>query len=307
MLERRQRSVAAFVLWGMASLTALGCGDSRKQETATDVTEVNHSATPADALSEASMPATVVEPVSYTEAEKAYTESRFDEAVGLFKRYTAGKPENPWGYYMLGLSAWKNRDLDDAETGFLRAIELDSSHVKSRINLARVYLDKEEPGKAVGQVEVAMKLDSTSAEGFRLLGRVRDELGLYPEAELAYRQALTIDGEDVWAMNNLGLNFIKQGKLERSIGVLARVTQIKPDSPRFHNNLGMALELNGYFSAAAAAYQAAVGIDGSYQKAIDNLARVSELKDSPGIPVLDLELLAKTFSSEVEGWKVTQK
>lgn len=304
MLERRQQRVAAFVLWGMTSLTAVGCGDSKKQETATDVTEANPSATAAEALSEATMPATVLEPVLYTEAEKAYNESRFEEAVGLFKRYTAGKPENPWGYYMLGLSAWKNRDLDDAETGFLRAIEMDSSHVKSRINLARVYLDKEEPGKAVAQVELAMKLDSTSAEGFRLLGRVRDELGLYPEAELAYRQALTIDGADAWAMNNLGLNFIKQGKLERSIGVLARVTQLKPDSPRFHNNLGMALELNGYFSAAAAAYQAAVAIDGSYGKAIDNLARVSELKDKEGMPELDLVKLADGFTAEIEASKI---
>jgi len=131
----------------------------------------------------------------------------------------------------------------------------------------------------VKQIEAGVKLDSTSAEGFRLLGRVRDELGMLPEAEQAYRAAIGIDSTDVWATNNLGLNLIKQGKFEGAVGALTRVTELKPESPTFQNNLGMALELNGSFTGAAKAYQAAVDLDASYQKAIDNLARVKDLKD----------------------------
>ena len=284
MWERQGSSVWGTVLLAAASLTLVYCGESAKNQGGSETGRVSARLTPVDTISQASMSTTIVGPVSYADAESAYTEKRFDEAVTRFKGYTATKPENPWGHYMLGLSAWKVRDFDQAESELLKAIELDSTHVKSRINLARVYLDKGEPGKAEEQVQVVVKLDSASGEAFRLLGRVRDDLKMYPEAEEAYRTAIEIDSTDVWAMNNLGLNLIKQGKLETSVEVLTKVTEIKPESPTFQNNLGMALELNGRFTDATKAYQEAVNLDAKYQKAVDNLARVTGLKDKVVTP-----------------------
>lgn len=300
MWKREWQGAEAVVLWAALATAAaiIGCGESRKKEQGIEVAELaprNASVEPAGG---GSMSKTeVTGPVSYVDAETAYKNGQFDEAVTLFKGYTAGKPENPWGHFMLGLSAWKVRDLDQAEAEFLRAIELDPKHVKSRYNLVRVYLDKGEAEKAVDHIDAAIKLDSSTSEGYRLLGRIKDDLKALPEAEEAYRQALKINGGDVWAMNNLGLNLVKQGKFERAIVVFARVTELKPDNPTFQNNLGMALELNGYFTGATKAYQAAVSVDGSYQKAVSNLARVEILEDKPGLPVLDLEALAKTFAT----------
>ncbi|MBI4500361.1 MAG: tetratricopeptide repeat protein [Gemmatimonadetes bacterium] len=248
----------------------------------------------------------VTGPVSFNDAEAAYEQKQFDDAVKLFKGYTTQKPENAWGHYMLGLSAWKTRDFGQAESEFLRALELDPTHVRSRYNLARVYLDQEEPAKAAEQIESALKIDSTSAEGFRLLGRARDELGLLKEAEQAYREALKRDNRDFWSMNNLGLNFISQDRAGEAVGVLSRAVQLQPEKALFRNNLGMALELNGYFVDAGKAYQAAVEKDSSYQKAIDNLARVSGHEDKPGLPPLDLDVLAQNFVGEIYGWRVSQ-
>jgi len=302
MWEREWRSAEAVVLWAAVAATGaiIGCGESKKKtEQGIEVAAWTPRNTSAETGGGASMVPKneVTGPVSYVDAETAYKNGQFDEAVTLFKGYTTGKPENPWGHFMLGLSAWKVRDLDQAEAEFLRAIELDPKHVKSRYNLVRVYLDKGEPAKAVDHIDAAIMLDTITSEGYRLLGRVRDDLKTLPEAEEAYRHALEIEGGDVWAMNNLGLNLVKQGKFERAIIVFARVTELKPENPTFQNNLGMALELTGYFTGAAKAYQAAVSVDGSYQKAVSNLARVDKLEDKPGLPVLDLEALAKTFAT----------
>jgi Flp pilus assembly protein TadD len=79
--------------------------------------------------------------VSYEEADSAFRAGRYDEAARLFARYTEGKPENPFGHYMLGLSAWKSRDHTGAEAAFERALALDPDHVKSYLNLARVLLE----------------------------------------------------------------------------------------------------------------------------------------------------------------------
>jgi hypothetical protein len=68
----------------------------------------------------------------------------------------------------------------------------------------------------------------------------------------------------------------------------------------------MALELNGHFVKAGEVYQKAVETDPQYQKAIDNLARVTGLEDKPGVTPVDLDLLAQNFAGEIEGSKVSQ-
>ncbi len=51
-----------------------------------------------------STPASVI----YADAEQAYTDQRFRQAEELFTVYTDRRPQNAWGFYMLGLANWKN-------------------------------------------------------------------------------------------------------------------------------------------------------------------------------------------------------
>ena len=76
--------------------------------------------------------------VTYEEAEAAFHEKRYGEAADMFASYTERKSENPWGFYMLGLSAWKAGDLEQAEAAFNQSLELDQRHVKSYLSLSRV-------------------------------------------------------------------------------------------------------------------------------------------------------------------------
>src|SRR5688572_12295470 len=88
------------------------------------------------------VPNVVVPKVSLSDAELAYKDKRYDEATTLFTSYADQHPRNPWGHYMLGLSAWKSGNLDLAETAFGHALELDPKHVKTLHNLARVNLEQ---------------------------------------------------------------------------------------------------------------------------------------------------------------------
>lgn len=249
----------------------------------------------------ASVPSTpkVLGPVHFTEAEAVFREGRYVEATALFTAYAESKPENAWGQYMLGLSAWKAGDLERAEAALGKALELDPRHLKSRINLSRVLLEANRPEEAMDQLDSARALDSTSAEVYRLIGRARSEQGLVDQAVAAYRTALTLDDQDVWAFNNLGVLCIEQGLPGDAIGALARAVDLKPEVPVFHNNLGMALEQWGYFTAAADQYRLAVEADSSYGKAAANLRRIDGHPDRPGLPPLDLALQAQDFIQAV--------
>jgi tetratricopeptide (TPR) repeat protein len=241
--------------------------------------------------------------VMYDEAEAAFLEGRYGEAVLLFTVYSEARSANPWGHYMLGLSAWKAGELERAEAAFERALELDPGHVKSLVNLSRVLLDGGRAYDALLNIEEVLAVDPESNAGLRLLGRANHQLGQPDEAIDAYRQAILVDETDAWSMNNMGLILIEQERFAEALPPLARAVELRDDVALFQNNLGVALERSGYFRAAEETYKSALAIDGSHVKARGNLARV-ELSVEPGdLAPVDLGELARSFIDEVEGWR----
>ena len=102
-------------------------------------------------------PALVISgPVTFELADSAYRGRRYDDATVLFKTYTESRPNNAWGFYMLGLSAWKSGDREQAESAFVQALTLDSTHVKSHLNLSRVLLESGQPDSALVHIEAAI-------------------------------------------------------------------------------------------------------------------------------------------------------
>ena len=301
--EQPRRNYLPLALTALAVLTIFACDRSEpEQRTNTTVDEpvvVNDSVVESPVRT--STPS--YENVTYEEAESTFTSRRYSEATEMFAAYVTRRPKNPWGHYMLGLSAWKAGQLPRARESFERAIELDPSHVKSQLNLARVLLELDEPRQASERVIAALELDSTSAETHRLMGRVQTALGEKDAAIDSYRAALALDAHDVWSMNNMGLLLIQLDRFEEALRPLARAVQLDSSVAVFRNNFGMALERTGHFVAAAESYRAAVSIDPRYSKATSSLARIEGRRDDPAATPIDVALLAEDFVREVETWK----
>jgi len=241
--------------------------------------------------------------VSYKTAESAFRTGHYPEATELFTVYTEKNPENPWGYYMLGLSAWKAGDHDKAGTAFDRALQLDPNHRKSLFNSSRVLLETGRPREALERIEKGLSLEPMSNEGLRLLARARYELGNVDEAIEAYHRALALDDHDVWSMNNLGLIYIQQDRSSEALAPLSRAVELRGNAPVFQNNLGMAMERSGYPTAAAQAYEAAIAADSGYRKASAALARVTGDGQKPESTPPDLARLSAQFVAEIETWR----
>jgi Flp pilus assembly protein TadD len=242
-------------------------------------------------------------PVTFEAAETAFHERRFTEATTLFTAYTGQKPENGWGWYMLGLSQWKSGQLDDAVASFGKSLEKDSSHVKTLTNLARVLLDLDRPADALTHGQRVVQLDSTSAEGWRIVGRAYTELDSVSPAIIAYQRSIALDEQDVWSMNNLGMIYLEAGQYQEALGPLARAAELSPERAVFQNNLGMALERAGQPTAAQTAYRAAIAADTSYAKAVTNLARVEQHKEADGVEIVDLAVVSREFQDAIARWK----
>jgi tetratricopeptide (TPR) repeat protein len=240
---------------------------------------------------------------SYVDAETAFRRGRYAEAVGMFESFVKQNPDNAWGQYMLGLSAWKAGSHQRSLEAFDSALSLEPNHRKSLINSARVLLETSRPEQALERVEKALSIEPMSSEGLRLLGRARAELGESDQAVDAYQRALAIDDEDVWAMNNLGHLYIQQGRGDAALPPLARAVEIRGNVPVFHNNLATALERTGHLSAAQQAYQSALAADSTYAKASVGLARVTARIEGADTSAVDLAALSKQFQEQIEQWR----
>lgn len=230
---------------------------------------------------EKSLPTTtpkVTSPVSFGDGQAAYQAKKYSDATAIFDRYTAERPTNAWGHYMLGLSAWKSGDLAKSEQAFDKALSVDPKHVKSLVNLSRVLIEQKRPDEAVERLTRAAEIDPESTEVFRLLGRTYHTQGKTEEAVTAYRRAIELNELDAWSMNNLGLMFLETERADEAVPLLTKAAELRPEMSAFHNNLGMALEHTGQFRAAADAYKAALAADPGYAKAKRNLERVEDIK-----------------------------
>lgn len=218
--------------------------------------------------------------VSFGDGEAAYRARKYSDATVIFEHYTAQRPGNAWGHYMLGLSAWKGGDLAKSEQSFEKALAIDPHHVKSLVNLSRVFIDQKRHDDAIGTLTRAADIDPESVQVYRLLGRTYHNMGKRDEAVDAYRRAIELNELDAWSMNNLGLIFLEAKRADEALPLLVRAVELKPEVPVFHNNLGMALEHTGRFTEAATAYKGALAADPDYEKAKRNLARLEGVKES---------------------------
>ena len=223
----------------------------------------------------------------------------YREATESFDDYVQQHPKNAFGHYMLGLSAWKSGDLKRARLAFEQSLTLDSTNVKTLLNLGRVMLDQGQPDDAFARISTAVQLDTSSAEAQRMMARVESARGQRDSAISSYRVALSMDPADSWSMNNLGLLLIEQGRYEEALPPLARAVELRPEAPAFANNLGVALERTGHPSAAAEAFRSALKADSTYTKATVSLSRVQD-KSTTDTTTVDVSALAATFNQELQ-------
>lgn len=250
-----------------------------------------------EAVAAAAAPETPRTPVTYAEAEKIFFAGRYQEAADLFADYTAGHGENAWGFYMLGLSAWKAGDPDAADEAFRRALDLKPEHLKSLVNHARVLLEMDRAEEARDRIEMALAVDPSSLDALRVLGRIQHSQGELDAAAESYRTVLADQADDVWALNNLGLILIEQEKFADALAPLARASLIRGDLACVQNNLGIALERTGHYTAADEAYALALQADPAHGKALISRTRVAGLISDDPAEAVDLAALAAGFAA----------
>src|SRR5439155_12757683 len=92
----------------------------------------------------------------------------------------------------LGLAYKEAGRFDDAEREFMKAHELNSNGVEPLLNLTTLYLDENEPDRAVTAGKQAVKANSRSPNAFLSLGLALYKAAQLDDAEAALKRALDL-------------------------------------------------------------------------------------------------------------------
>ena len=97
------------------------------------------------------------------------------------------------------------------------------------------------------------------------------QAGRLSEAEVAYREMLAVDPDNIDALHFLGVIFHQRGEHGRAAELISRALSRNTSNAPAHNNLGNALGAQGRLNEAVVCYLNALALDPEYVDALLNL------------------------------------
>lgn len=138
-----------------------------------------------------------------------FYQKKYAEAIAVFEEVVRKVPEDRSVYYNLGYSYWKLNRTDDAIKATTRSIEIDSKYLSSYFQLATLFQEQNRLKEATSLMENLLANDPPRQEQINLiLGKIFFQEGRVPEAERAWRTALSVNQNFKEGYVELGLLYV---------------------------------------------------------------------------------------------------
>lgn len=177
------------------------------------------------------------------------------------------KPESPEALVGLGNVYYHQGDREKAGEAFSKAIAEDSNSSPSALlGLAKIYREQGNYDAAVEHINKSLVLKPDDAEILTELAFTYDVMGQGQEilAEPLYLKVVALKPNSSSSHNNLGYNYLLQGRYAESIESLGRSLELDPTNQRARNNLATAYALNGNDKKALQVFESVLGKASGY-------------------------------------------
>lgn len=169
-----------------------------------------------------------------------YVNANQDKAIARFEHVLKLTPQRAaLGHECL---AYNYRRLGEQEEEVRQWIEAIRFSKKPRYvkNLAVVYVEMGQYGKAADKLEEVVKLDPDDHQTHSDLGKVYVMLGEEEAARVSFEKAIDLRPDNPQYYENLGLFLLNSGKFGESVEVFKKALQVRPDFVSHYRNLGLA-------------------------------------------------------------------
>lgn len=205
------------------------------------------------------------------------------DAIKSYNDFIAAYPDDPEGYYKLGMLYLAVSDWSLAAANFTKAISLDPKFASARFELAKVLINQDALDQALEELEQALALykDIGSREGeadvLNAIGVLYKRRSQFDKAVSYYEQSLKLkeelgDKRGIAAtLGNLGSVYEITGKKDQALEVLARSLEIRQE---IGDKQGVSTALN----KIGQIYQS----EGRFEQALSNFQRSYEIRREIG-------------------------
>ncbi|MBI2566259.1 MAG: tetratricopeptide repeat protein [Candidatus Schekmanbacteria bacterium] len=142
------------------------------------------------------------------------------------------------------------------------------------LDLARLYKEKKEYGKAEQILDRLGLWAPDAASGYLLLAEIRTAAGNRDGAAKAFKLAMIAEPNNSIALTEIAMDRYKAGSVDEAVALLARATAANPNDAQAFYFLGVARHKQGDLAGAVTAYQTATVLDPKNAKAWANLGAV---------------------------------
>lgn len=154
---------------------------------------------------------------------------------------------------MRGTVLFSQKNYEEAEAAFKKALHLNPDLIGPYVTLANLYLTKNETDKAIVQYKEILEKRPRFIQAHMALGAIYDAEGNASKAQEMYEKALEINPGFAPAANNLAWLLLEQGQdPDRSLMLAKKAKAQFPDDPRVADTMGLACIVKGLYASAIA-------------------------------------------------------
>ena len=185
------------------------------------------------------------------------------KALSFLQRTISQHKENPRLaailHEMRGSILLSERDYEQSEAAFNKALQLSPDLTAPYLSLARLYQAKNETAKAITQYQELLEKRPQFIQAHLALAALYHGMGRTAEARKKYEKVLEINPDFAPAANNLAWLLIEQGEdPDRALNLAKKAKAQLPDDPSVADTLGLALIGKGLYASAVAELRDAV-------------------------------------------------
>lgn len=141
---------------------------------------------------------------------------KYEEAEELFKMLTAKSPENPEFHYYLGKSLRSNMNVTSAKESLKKAVELDSTHLRSIYLLGKHYLALDEPSNALEITNIGLQAAPEDVALINLKALALFTLGKFEEAIPLFEKLVAVGEGKPFVLKKLGEAYSQRWEYEKA-------------------------------------------------------------------------------------------
>jgi tetratricopeptide (TPR) repeat protein len=163
---------------------------------------------------------------------------------------------------------------DEAIKIALQAVDSDPLSAEAHAVTAEIYMDKGNWGRALDEIDAAIKLSPDNAMVQRNRGYVLDNQGRHDEAIGAFERAAELEPKLGYIYTTAGNGYVALGDYDSAIAQYEKTVEATPDSPVGYDALGHASALAGDPDRGLSMLKKAIEIDPEYGPAYAHLGRL---------------------------------